>query len=155
MKIRNGFVSNSSSSSFVIFGQRTTIKEAEKHVRNGENVIATVEGWEGPIVIDINSLELLSYVYCMEQMNRTVYDVYVAYSWGFDGDGGNDVDLSTLPKNGTAVLSGGYCDQFYIDNMTDMEEFFSDDWSEAKEKAKSIFTKYLRKEKLKEIKENE
>ena len=63
MKIRNGFVSNSSSSSFVVFGQSIdSLSQAEKYIREGKDVIALVQGWEGPILIEIKDLISSKYI---------------------------------------------------------------------------------------------
>ena len=44
MKIRNGFVSNSSSSSFVILGQKIDFSESARYISEGKTVVFMMSG---------------------------------------------------------------------------------------------------------------
>jgi len=114
MKIRNGFVSNSSSSSFVLLGKQINFDDVEQHINNGEKVIFTVEGWEGQV------LELLSYVKAFREVRKNstysgdpIYQVYLAYHFALIGD---------------------ECDQFSVHSVSDMEEFLDEELEKVQEK---------------------
>lgn len=147
MKIRNGFVSNSSSSSFVLLGKRIDFDDAEQHINEGKKVIFSAEGWEGPVIIECDSLEMLAYVKAFKEIRENnsssssyyssspIYSTYLAHYFAF---GEVEIDFADLPKNGTASLIGDECDQFSVHDIQDMEEFLDEDYEAVKARASEI-----------------
>ena len=150
MKIRNGFVSNSSSSSFVIFGQHIYLKDAKKYVDKGETVIVMLSGWEFPTFAEIEDLRMLSYIEAYSEIVEPVISCYMAHDYAFE-ETEIEVDLSKLPKKGTSFIEGGFCDSFSIHNESDMMEFLDENLEEVKPRADEIYNNYTRKQKLKNI----
>ena len=74
MKVRNGFVSNSSSSSFVVYGRSATINEIDDpHVR-----VRMYEGWEGECYFEPNK-EIKDFI--KEQGGGRFHLVYEYFSF--------------------------------------------------------------------------
>ena len=128
----------------MLLGKKIDFDDVEKHIRNGEKVIFTVEGWDGPVAIECDTLELLSYVKAFREIRQNetsnqfygsgdpIYDVYLAYHFAF---GEMEIDFAQLPKSGKASLIGDECDQFSVHSVRDMEEFLDEDLEKVKEKA--------------------
>ena len=136
MKIRNGFVSNSSSSSFVLLGKRINLNDAEQHIKINQKVIFIVEGWDNQIIIECDTLEMLSYVKAYDEIRDGIYYVYLAYHFAF---GEMEIDFAQLPRNGKASLIGDDCEQFSVHDVNDMKEFISDeDWNDIEKRALEI-----------------
>jgi len=140
MKIRNGFVSNSSSSSFVVLGQEIKLGDAgiESHVKNGKTILTVIDGWDGPLLIEITNLEMLSYALAIDEF-KDVGVTYLAYAWANE-DQPIDIDFSEFPTDSKGTLDGGICDSFIICDMEYMLEYLAEeeDGEKIKEKAAEI-----------------
>ena len=151
MKIRNGFVSNSSSSSFVIAAIPVSINDISKSDLNKYNyVVEGKELYEGDDIFEIDNLNILYFLKAASKIGLE-FNIYKHYN---DKLINNELDLSVVPKKGKLNLleleqdynscdgySALYSRYIYEDNLN--EEYDRE------------FNKMQRRDKLKKIKENE
>lgn len=97
MKIRNGFVSNSSSSSFVILGDRISIDELDTSKLNkGEEFVAFgAYGEYGKDLLYLNEkmIELI-----LENKDKFEEMEFIKAYYNGGDEYGEDIDLSKLPQ---------------------------------------------------------
>lgn len=99
MKIRNSFVSNSSSSSFIIIGRCLTNDELKLSLLKGENKLKAVGRSlsDGSDVIDIDSVEKLAFVKAVNKLTNSYDCNFTVYEQFFMGEE-LTVDVETLRK---------------------------------------------------------
>lgn len=124
MKIRNGFVSNSSSSSFVIFGIRVNTKElSNEDIKNNKYTVIGDYFEGGYDVFEIDNEETLKFIKAVETLyKKTPFRVYKNIA--FEGKN----DLSKLPKEGTAELICGDAEQSSSYNINRLFENYTSEW---------------------------
>jgi hypothetical protein len=130
MKKRIGFVSNSSSSSFVFIGRRIDIKEAEELIKSGKNnIIADTNqsGGDGDIIMETIDVKILNVLKRAvnnewgEDCVPTLYEVFAAsgsdsYSLEF-----NPTDLPPI----TLTIYNMNIDYHNPGSAEELEEFYN------------------------------
>lgn len=104
MKIRNGFVSNSSSSSFVILGEQVKLDDIDVNDLNRKSYTYLVETgleFEATVLAEINSPQMLDVLKKAQngEFEKLDCDIiaYRAYKYGYEEISGL-IDRDTLPK---------------------------------------------------------
>ena len=153
MKIRNGFVSNSSSSSFVIFGVETNAENITPILLKQKKYTVIGGGMEGGSDVFDLTEDTLAFIKACESLYgcNSPFSIYEDYGEG-------RIDLSKLPKEGFAEVIGGEMDQ---NSSYDLDALFAnycgeyacEDLDEAfdENKVRLEMEKYMRKEKLDKI----
>jgi len=148
MKIRNGFVSNSSSSSFVIFGNNINIEDATNDMIGVKNLYFLGD-WlnEGQDVLKINTIEELAFIKSLYKLKNTDDEFVLVNSYVFsEDDSDEEFDLSILPKTGNAKIFSGNRDYNSAYDIGTLKNRYDKNGDVSKD-----MIKYLRSTKINDI----
>jgi len=131
MKIRNGFVSNSSSSSFVILGEEVELDDIDVndlHRKTYTYIAETGMYFEAPVLAEINSAEMLDVLKRAKNKEFPKCEgdvkVYRAYTYAYDYCD-DLIDRDSLPKKfGVFIMTAQQGSPF--DSAHEVEAFYSD-----------------------------
>jgi hypothetical protein len=126
MKIRQGFVSNSSSSSFVVIGKKVNVNDLTVEDLNNKNYfIDTNYGYEGgPIHLNTKWFDKNEYGKLLEMIHEEKFEVGTVIEiskYASDYSGDMKLNKSDLPDGNLMVLFGE-CDQHSPTTIGDIDE---------------------------------
>lgn len=100
MKIRQGFVSNSSSSSFIVFGRNIDIKDITPSIIKEKEIICLgKELSDGQDIFYIENIDMLAFLKALNELGRDIeYDMEFieVYSVGGFDEYSGELDLTNL-----------------------------------------------------------
>jgi len=148
MKIRSGFVSNSSSSSFIILGKNIDIRDISfSKIKENEIYVFGVYLNEGQDVFKVDSDEMLAFFKAYDKLD-------LDYARGFkfietytfiDSESTDEIDLSILPKEGKANIISGDKDYNSSYSLEDLKCRYDLDGQVSSELEKILRNKKLEK----------
>ena len=147
MKIRNGFVSNSSSSSFIIIGKELDIRQVNIKIVNEKQIVAVGDDLnEGQDIFQIISIEQLAFLKAMENLeNSKAFRIFDAYLYD-TGDYEGDVEVKKLPSSGKLRWIKGEKDYCSSESLSVLQSRYDQDGQISK-----VMERYLRAKKIKNI----
>ena len=170
MKIRNGFVSNSSSSSFMLIGKMVDEEDiTNSDIKDKNYVVIGKSLGDGDDIFYIETVEMLWFIKTVQKMNLefdfgvfNVYETFKSKKENDDENGKEELKFNSkdLP-DGELIASSWYMDYKSSKTVEDLfdkylyyfEEIGVD--GQYRRKFNIIYKKFQRQEKLKKIKFNE
>ena len=152
MKVRQGFISNSSSTSFLIIGREIEIKNVSPKMIKEKKIIGMSEDIieEGLDVFRVKTVEELAFLKSMCDKYGKYFTFFDAFAFELDEFGTGDIDFTNPPKNVILKYYTGLRDHKYSRNLEELkkryDEFDEFDFG---------MQKYLRAKKINKIEKSQ
>ena len=147
MKIRQGFVSNSSSSSFIIIGKEINILDVKFNILKEKEIIALGKSLnDGQDVFKVKTVEQLAFLKALKKIGN---DDFIFFdSCAFDSDSYSG-ELKNIPQDGKLKYYTGEKDYHSSESINDLKYRY-DEYDETKLEMQI----FLRSKKIKKIEDN-
>ena len=147
MRIRIGFVSNSSSSSFLLIGIEMSIKDITPSMIKEKQIIVLGDDLcDGQDVFKIRTVEQLAFLKALKDIDNGYLFTYVDTCIIDFEESEGEIDVKKLPKKGKLKYFNGSKDYLSSDNVSTLKERY-DQYG----LTKIPMQKYLRSKKIKKI----
>lgn len=150
MKTRQGFVSNSSSSSFILIGKNIHISNINhKTIREKEIIALGRDLSEGQDVFKVKSVEQLAFLKAIDKLGDDSFIFVDSCAFGHNDDYTGDIQLKNIPTDGRLQYWTGEKDYSSSNDVNDLMYRY-DEYGDANNEMQ----KYLRSKKINKIEKN-
>ena len=152
MKIRQGFVSNSSSSSFLLIGREIDIKNVTPKMIKQKNIVALGENliYDGLDVFQIKSVEELAFLKVMCDKYVESFNFLDSVVFSLDDFGNGEFESKNFPTSGMLKYFTGLKDKDSSYDISTLKKRY-DEFNEFD----SGMQKYLRSKKINKIEKSQ
>ena len=151
MKIRVGFVSNSSSSSFLVIGKNIAASKVTTKMLIEKQIVAIGgEVIEGLDVFEVKSIEEMAFLKALANLESehafTIVDACVFGREEYEGE----IEVKNLPRSGKVSYYTGWMDYSSSQDVSTLKERYDSDG-----KVSRVMQRYLRAKKIKKLNINQ